>query len=319
MNRRGLAALAAAALAPLVLAQEPAPPTPASATPLAATPDLSQGEAAFSATASAELEVKRSKAGQLLVHPLVNGKDAGWFIFDTGAGICCIDDRQIEPLGLAAAGAIDALGVGGPQATKLWRADKLELGPLTLTNHPLMSLDLAFLEKSLGAKIGGIVGYGVLSRCVAEVDVKAPAISLFDPADYEIGDADWTEISLADRRPTVAARFEGHDGRFVLDLGDNSTLTFHPSAIREWKLLDGRTVTPAPVGGVGGVVDAQLGTIATFELCGLSQRTVSARFVTETRGTSADGSRTGSIGLEYLAPYFLVIDYPSSRVAMRER
>ena len=46
---------------------------------------------AHTATADipAELEVKLTYTGHLLVHPLIDGQDVGWFVFDTGAGGNC--------------------------------------------------------------------------------------------------------------------------------------------------------------------------------------------------------------------------------------
>ena len=73
---------------------------------------LQLGKATFDAGAPAELEVKQARTGHLLVRPVVNGRPAGWFIFDTGAGVCCVTSSSVAERGLEQIGEIDAVGGG---------------------------------------------------------------------------------------------------------------------------------------------------------------------------------------------------------------
>ena len=75
---------------------------------------LSQGEAVFDPTVAADVQVQRVKTGHLLVRPVINDKDAGWFIFDTGAGICVVSTSHVEPLGLAGAFVLAGAAVASP-------------------------------------------------------------------------------------------------------------------------------------------------------------------------------------------------------------
>ena len=77
----------------------------------------------------AELKVKRiERTGHLLVAPQINGQDAGWFIFDTGAGLSCADQTLVQRLKLPHAGDTIARGSGGNQPTTFRRAESLSLG-----------------------------------------------------------------------------------------------------------------------------------------------------------------------------------------------
>lgn len=298
-------------LALLLLAAAPAAQTGA--------PDIAPGAASFDAAAPAELQVRRAPTGHLLVRPVVNGRDAGWFIFDTGAGICCVSTPRVEELGLQPAGSLQALGVGGGEGAALWRASELRLGPLVLRDHPLMATDLSFLREHLGEEIAGVVGYGVLARCVAELDLVAPRIALHDPAAFDADGTAWSRLDLEGRVPTVEARYEGRDGRFRLDTGSNSAVTFHEPAVREGALLDGRETSEARLGGVGGFVAARRGRLASFELGGVVQHDVQADFALEAKGTFADATRTGNLGAGMLRPFVLVLDYGGGRLALRPR
>ncbi len=280
-------------------------------------PDLSEGPVSFVPTVPPEIEVRRVKTGHLLVRPTINGRESGWFIFDTGAGINVISTPHVSDYALTPSGSLTAKGVGGNEESKLFRAARLVLGPMTMHDQPLMATDLSFLKSHLGEEIVGVIGFGVLARCVAEVDLATPSIRLHDPARFSLPDgATWSEMSLEARVPSVKARFEGREGRFRLDTGANDGLVFHAPAVRRWRLLENREVSDAKVGGVGGFVPVKRGEVAWVELGGVRHEHVSARFATQPdKGTFAKKKLAGNIGAGLLKHYVLVLDYASERIA----
>jgi len=280
---------------------------------------LKQGEVTFDAAVPSELEVKKSRTGQLLVRPTVNGHEAGWFIFDTGAGVCCVDKFGVGSLGLEQAGEIAATGGGGGTKAPVYRARELKLGPMRCADHPLMAVDLAFLEQHLGEKISGIIGFGVLLHCVAVIDLQQPGIALHDPAKYELSHGKWTALDLSQRVPIVTATFEGHEGRFMLDTGDNNSISFTEPAVRKWNLIESREVTDSKLGGVGGFIAAKSGKIEKLELGGLTMKDVPAAFALEAKGTHAKADRAGKIGAGVLKRFILVVDYGRERIAFQRR
>jgi hypothetical protein len=280
---------------------------------------LAPGSASFDATIPDELAVERAPTGHLLVRPRINGQDAGWFIFDTGAGICVVSTGQEQKLGLKLAGEVEATGIGGSASTGVQRAELVSLGPLTLRDHPFMVTDLSFLTPYLGHEISGVLGFGVLSACVAEVRVGdgalAPRIALHDPAHFKLEGTAWSALDLSARIPAVQARFEDRSGLFQVDTGANGWVTFNQPAVETWKLLEGRELHDARLGGVGGFVAAKAGQVAWFELGGLRQENVAATFATEKKGNFAKQELAGSIGSDMLRPFTLVLDYAQSRIA----
>jgi len=283
-------------------------------------PDITEGPATFDAAIPAALEVKKSKPGLLLVRPKVNGKDAGWFIFDTGAGICVVSTPHIEALGLKEAGSIDAVGVGGATKTPIYRAETVVLGPMSLLDHPVIVTDLSFLKGPLGEEIVGIIGYGVLSRSVAELDLKNATIALHDPATYTLREgAGWTPLDVTNRTATVHAKFDGGEGNFGLDTGANVFVTFHEPITREQKLLEGRDASDAKLGGVGGFVKAKKAELAWFEVGGIRHEKIEATFAIEPKGTFANAAKAGNIGTAMLGPATLIFDYTNKRMAFVKR
>lgn len=309
-------------LVPTILAQdanEPASAGNPSTTDDATSPPgyPSQGAAEFASDRPAAIEVMRAKTGHLLVKPTIHGKPGGWFIFDTGAGICVISEPHVPEFGLRESGTLDAVGVGSTKATLL-RADSLALGSLTLHDLPMIALDLRFLKQHLGEEISGVIGYGLLAKCVAEIDLLTPAIALHDPAKFELKGAPWAETNLDKFIPVVTASFEGHSGRFTLDTGANDAVSFHFSAVESLDLLEKRTTTDAKLGGVGGTIATKRGRIGRFDLAGSVTTDLEATFELASK-PNADPTIVGNIGVELLKSFVLTTDYGHRRLAFVPR
>lgn len=273
----------------------------------------------FRADRPTELEVKRAPTGHLLVRPKVDGADAGYWIFDSGAGICCVSTPALPSLHLRRAGDVEAVGIGGAATAPTYRADQLELGPLLLRDHPLLATDLSFLTQHLGETITGVIGYGVLSRCVVEFDFVAPRLALHDPAHYELTSATWAPLNLDGRTPAVTARIEGHEGLFQIDTGQNSAVVCAAATVAAWQLADRPGLRDAKVGGVGGAVAAKAGTFDWIEFGGVRQERIDAVFLLEAKGSRSSTTRAGAIGVALLRPFVMVTDYGRQRIAFRPR
>lgn len=307
MNRRWrpLVSLVLALVSPAMARPEPAAPEP--------------GPGVFDPAVSGVLEVKRAPTGHVLTRCRINGHDAGWFIFDTGAGICVVSTPRVEALGLKQTGTIEAVGVGGGEEAGLVSADELVIGPLTLRDHPMLVTDLSFLTPHLGEEITGVIGYGVLARCVVAVDLVAPMLTIHDPAEPALADRVWEELVLIGRVPAVRARFEDHEGLFRLDTGANGHVTFHQPTVEQLGLTEGRSTADAKMGGVGGFVAAKSGRLSWFEVGGMRTEDVPAMFAVEAKGSFGEADRAGNIGVELLRPFVLWLDYGRGRIGFERR
>jgi hypothetical protein len=151
---------------------------------------------------------------------------------------------------------------------------------------------------------------------VAEIETKTPYIALHDPTHYTLTGASWQDVLVHENTPSVRARFEGdREGLFRIDTGANGTLSFHSPAVRELGLLDGRTVTSASSGGVGGATETKVGRLEWFELAGHRFEKSMVQFSLAEHGAFADRYTTGNIGQEFLAPFRMVLDYPDGHIA----
>jgi hypothetical protein len=262
------------------------------------------------------LEVVKAPTGHILVHPLVNGKDVGWFIFDTGAGSLILSTPVAKEMGVGIFGKVPANGVGGKTSGGFCRPDSLTLGPVTMDRPLMVTLDLAFLDQYMGRRVAGLVGYDLLARVVARIDMETPAVSLFDPAAYKEEGLKWQELVVDQRLPQVRASFEGHTGLFRLDTGAAQlAVSMHAPAVKELKLLEGRKTVNSLAGGVGGAVPIKRGNLAWFELAGKRTEDVLADFAETEKGAFADPYALGNIGGVLLKPFIIVTDYRGGRIA----
>lgn len=276
----------------------------------------------FDDSLPAELNVKRAKTGHLLVKPMVNGQDVGWFIFDSGAGANVLANSVIRDLKLEKFGSLPAVGVGGAVQTAFSRPESISLGRATFKGPLVVGLDLAFLDAPMGEKIGGIIGYGAFYRCIVEADMERGAVAFFNPKTYDqsrVADR-WQKLYQLSRVSCIEAEFEGHKGIFKLDTGaGGSTVTIHAPIVETHKLLDNRETTESSIGGVGARVKVRKGKLKYFELAGHRTDDVMAEFAVENKGAFNSAETMGNIGGVLVKPFRIVFDYQNKRIAFVKR
>jgi hypothetical protein len=274
----------------------------------------------FDPKKSSRLEVKRARTGHILVRPRIDGQEVGWFIFDTGAGGTALDPVAAAKLKLTPVGAKPLTSFLGTNRARILRGRSFEIGPLTLAKPFFVEMDLAIVRNATGEELVGVVGYDILSRCVAEITLAEDSIYLHDPRQYELDKAPWQKLTLHRALPTFPATFEGNrKGLFRIDVGASggpfSNVIFHASTVDEMQLLEKRKVTVARVG----PVRYAAGTLEWFELAGHRFETPEAAFALDRQGPFGDDYVEGNLGVAFLKPFRIVLDYPGERVAFIRR
>lgn len=280
-----------------------------------------QANVAVVAGAPAALTVKRAKTGHLLVPAKIDGQDAGWFIFDTGAGMSCINRSVANKLQLRVGGETVAEGNAGSQDTHFRRAATFEFGPVRVADTLLVELELDAIGEALGEPIAGVIGYECFYAGVFEIDVVAPAIAVHPTEGFALpGAARWHEFQMIDRRPNLAAQIEDRAPTlFLLDLGSNEGVTLYAPTVKSLGLFEGRETTASQHGGVGGMQPARKGSLRSFALAGQKLADVPTTFSQATAGIFAQTQKAGAIGVQILGRFRIVLDYRNSRLALVPR
>jgi hypothetical protein len=270
----------------------------------------------FDATKLPAVETRRAATGHVLVHPLVNGKDVGWFILDSGAEVMVIDPAAADTLSLPKTGKLQLVGVGGSQTANFRIARDFTLGPATLKGVTFTEFDLKGLSQFFRVPVAGIVGYSFFRRTIISLDLAKPSVEISNPEKFTLPSGSWLPLRFSSANPVVEARFEGNrTALFRLDTGANGTVTFHAPYVEKEKLLEGRKTGGAMSGGVGGMTATRIGTLEWFELGGHRFEKPIAAFSQAKSGAFVDDYLAGNIGQDFMLPFTTVFDFGGSRVA----
>ncbi|HEY9403205.1 MAG TPA: retropepsin-like aspartic protease [Pyrinomonadaceae bacterium] len=274
----------------------------------------------FDNTLPAELKVAQgvpfsdSSPGHYYLRPLVDGRDIGWFHFDTGGDAMHIDAKLADELKMPVLGKSQSMGADGrPQEVTIRQGKTFQLGRVTLRNPLYLAMDLSGRNAPPGARRAGLIGHPLLARVVAEVTGGGAKIALHDPTGYKLARGKWQPLSYIDLTPAVVCRFEGdREGLFQLDTGYTGTVTFYDKFIRDEKLIEGRATKAETDTGAGGTYQLLTGTIEWFDLAGVRFRNPRVGF--RIAGHSREGG-AGVVGREFLSPFTIVFNYPARRIA----
>ncbi len=270
----------------------------------------------FAADRPARVESVHARTGHTLVHPLINGKDVGWFFLDTGAEAMCITPQAAALAGMPPVGNVVVSGVGGATTGSFHKGDRFELGPISISNMTYVEIDLGFLAPAFKQKIAGICGYDLFARAVVTLQPKSANVDLYDPARYNLAAGKWQELLLHERNACVRCKFEGNRSEvFRLDTGAGDTVSFHAPAVRRLNLLKGRETRASQNGGVGGIVAAREGQLAWFEIGGYRFDQPMVTFSLAKTGAFTDEYTAGNVGQAFISPFTVVFDYSRKRIA----
>lgn len=276
----------------------------------------------FDAGKTALLEVKKANSGDLLVRPLVNGKDVGWFLLSTAMDDNVLHARTSKKLELETYGDEgQKWALGEWVKTNLSRPKTISLGRMTLQGPVVDNMELPVdLDDASGVPIAGIIGLGTFRCCVIELDYVTSQVALYDPKTYEQerGKKNWQKLHVS-RVLGVEAEFEGHKGIFYLTYIPTNMVSFHFLAVKKLNLLEGRELKDAFIRGHDGKEAAKKGRLKYFEIGGHRHEDVEALFHTSETGPSSDHGTIGSIGVELLKPFQIVFDYQNRRIAFVKR
>lgn len=270
----------------------------------------------FDPTVASEIDVRRAATGHVLTSVVINGHTRRSFIFDTGAGGTVIDSTLARQLKMPVIGRQKLGTVSGTTITDLVVADELQLGPARMQSPTIVTMDLRGFAQAMGDEtIAGIIGYDVLSRCVCEIELAHDRIRLFDAATERSSPA-WKPLTFFQNIPLTEASFPGGNGLFRIDVGAANgpagNVIFHAPLVQRTKLLDSATVTSRTTADEVPII---VGSLEWFELHGHRFERPQVIFSEAKSGPLADPMIDGNLGVDFLRPFRIVLDYQRGRLA----
>jgi hypothetical protein len=238
---------------------------------------------------------------QIFVKVGINGSAPTWFVVDSGASHCVIDDALAQKSNLKVESEKEGTGAGkGSVKVKITKDVVYNLPGFDLAVAESYIIDLSGQPAVIGREIGGILGYDFFAAHVADVDFDARVLTLYDAPDYQaVGDA--VPFVLKKRTPYIHAKvFVGgkpSDVEVLVDSGSQDAIDADPLA-QSAKRLE-------VVGGVG---------------LGQEFRTVLGRADSVQIGSFSLAKPFGVtggvqlIGTEILRRFHVAFDYPHERI-----
>ena len=112
----------------------------------------------------------------------VNGFGPFNFVLDTGASFCVLTPDTAKAAGVLRAGKNPtAIGAGGRVKAGLARLKTFRLGPHQARNLEVALISLVEVEKHVGVRVAGLIGYNFLKKYVVTIDYPGRRLSLKRP------------------------------------------------------------------------------------------------------------------------------------------
>lgn len=291
-------------------------------------PDYQAVGVSFNPEIPPRIEVRKTPSGNLFIKPKIQGKEIGWFLFDSGAGISMIESEAINDFNFPVVGKQIIGGIGGRSIEEAVIAvDNISLGPLIIDNLNFIKSEKTLDEisnskasKILGEPVMGVLGWDILLRSIMEMDMQNGIITINGPADYEINEKYVEKLFLHWNVPYVQATFEGDKkGYFLIDSGaGNKGVIFHSMAVDRLGLLINRKTESGKVTGAGGEAKVEFGTLDWIQVGGHRTNNITSIFLRGDDG-EADLFTDGFLGGKVIESQIIVFDYAHNKIGFIPR
>ena len=291
-------------------------------------PNYQAAGVSYNTEIQSKIEVRKTASGNLFIKPTIQGKEVGWFLFDSGAGISLIESEIINDYNFPVVGKQIIGGIGGRlMEQEVIAVDKISLGPLTISklnfiksNKTLDEIRNSKASKILGEPVMGVLGWDILLRSIVEMDMHNGTMTINNPANYELDKKYVEKLFLHWNVPYVQATFEGDKkGYFLIDSGaGNKGPIFHSMAVDRLDLLSNRKTESGKVTGAGGEADVEIGILDWIQVGGHRTNNITSIFLRGDDG-EADLFTNGFLGGKVIQSQIIVFDYAHNEIGFIPR
>ena len=254
----------------------------------------------------------------------LDGKGPYAFLLDTGVDGWAVATSLAHDLAIAQGKAKRITGAGEARDTlHELKLRRVNLAGLSFTDQTALSADFAALDAVIGFRhFDGIAGKPVFDAYVVDLDFARSRVHFFSPAKYSApANAKVIPFGLYEKAiPVVDGEIAGIKGRFLVDLGDRSSLTLFGPFWRAHHLerVFGPGVVAITGYGLGGPIKGELIRVPEFTLAGIPVRGIVARLSLQKSGVFNSAALAGSIGTGILKRFEVTFDYPRRRMLLAE-
>lgn len=267
------------------------------------------------------------EANHIVFNVSLNGRPPIGFILDTGADQNVINTTRLEEFGLKTYAKTTTSG-GGNSAEYAYAAGAtFTLPGVELRNQHVSAIDQTGLERALGVRFGGILGYDFISRFVMEIDYQKQLITLHDPKTWKYSGTGVLVPVVFDNGIPHAHGSIGVPTKpeipayFVVDFGAAETATLTSPFVKSNDLarLAQTNATVNRPAGLESQFFAQnnvRGHLQRLTIGGLTVNNVPVNMSVNTKGAYASTNFSGTVGETIYSRYHCYLDYPNNRIIL---
>jgi predicted aspartyl protease len=252
----------------------------------------------------------------IVVQAILNNEYPVNLILDTGVRPTILLEKQFaDSVGLEYQRRVDLFGVGdaAPVEASVVTGVSLSMNNIQSTNLSMLVLenDLLQLERHLGVRIDGILGYDLFSRFVVKINYQKKLIDFYEPSEFvRPPKFRQLDIEIIESKPMIVMDIMQRNGvplraNLLIDTGASHALILNPLSEEKIQIPDKH-------------IYANLGRSISGELKGILGRVDYIKFgkyelddviVSYIEEASEEDNRNGSIGGELLSKFSVIFDY----------
>jgi len=264
----------------------------------------------------------------IVVSALVNEKYPLNFILDTGVRPSIFFNKKfVDTLGMDYQRSVQLFGVGNDDPIEALVAKPVSISLPGIKSTEISALvlyqDILQLERYLGIRIHGIIGYDLFSRFVVKINYAKKKIKLYEPTAFRPRKKDFPiPIEIIDGKPITSifiqlSAADSIHAKLLVDTGASHALVLHQNSSSGFELPD-KCIETNLGRGLAGEINGCLGRIDGINF-GKSRLTgVITSFPRKPIATMEGRSlRNGSIGGELLKKFTVIFDFIHARMYVK--
>jgi hypothetical protein len=267
------------------------------------------------------------EANHIVFNVSVNGRPPIGFLLDTGADQNVINSTRLEEFGLKTYAKTTTTGGGNSAEYDYAAGATFTLPGVELRNQHVSTIDQTGLERALGVKFGGILGYDFISRFVIDIDYENQRITLHDPGTWKYSGTGVMVPVIFDNGIPHAHGSIGVPTKpeipayFVVDFGAAETATLTSPFVKSndlTRLAQTNTIVNRPAG-----LESQFfaqnnvrGNLQRLSIGHLTVNNVPVNMSVNTKGAYASTNFSGTVGESIYSRYHCYLDYSNYRIIL---
>jgi len=267
------------------------------------------------------------EANHIVFNVSVNGRPPIGFILDTGADQNVINSTRLEEFGLKTYARTMTSGGGNSAEYDYAAGATFTLPGVELRNQHVSAIDQTGLERALGVKFGGLLGYDFISRFVVDIDYENHLITLHDPRTWKYSGTGMMVPVIFDNGIPHAYGSIGVPTKpeipayFAVDFGASETATLTSPFVKSNDLtrLAQTNATVNRPAGLESQFFAQNNVRGNLQRLTIGQLTVNnvpVNMSVNTTGAYASTNFSGTVGETIYSRYHCYLDYSNYRIIL---